>query len=52
MELMEAIQTAILIILVYFAAYALIHRICSCVERCCYYTHCVNEEERYDGKQH
>lgn len=52
MELMEAVRTAILIILVYFAAYALINRICICFERCCYYKLCVNKEELDDGKQH
>lgn len=50
MGLMEAIQTAISIILVYFAAYALINRICNCVERCYYYKHCANKEELDDGE--
>ena len=50
MELTEAIQTAILVILVYFAAYALINRICTCFERCYYYKHCANKEELDDGK--
>lgn len=46
----KAICDTILIILIYFAAYALINRICNCVERCWWIKYRMNGEEWDDEK--
>lgn len=49
MTMNEFIGVGLISILIYFEAYALVSRICTCFERC-YYKHCANKEEFDDGK--
>ena len=50
MAINEIIGVVLLSILIYLEAYALVSRICYCVEWCYYYKHCANKEELDDRK--